>query len=121
MSGLVLQSWWWIVLLAVAGGIAAGRLLHTWFRQRGARAIMCPENLRPAGVTVDARHATLTGFAGTAELRLSSCSHWPERAGCGQQCLSEIEASTEGCLIQKTLVKWYHGKNCSYCGKASNN
>src|SRR4051794_38323315 len=102
MSGS-LQAVGWIVLLAVAGGIVIGRLLLVWYRERGARAIVCPENRRPAGVQVDARHAALTGFAGAPKLRLSCCSRWPERAGCGQQCLSEIAASPEGCLVHNIL------------------
>ena len=112
-----LQGVWWIILLAVAAVIAAGRLVVVWYRQRGARAIVCPENHRPAGVTVDACRAALTGFIGTSELRLSSCSRWPERAGCGQQCLTEINQSPEGCLIQKILANWYEGKTCFFCHK----
>jgi hypothetical protein len=100
-----------------ACGIVAGWFLSIWWREQGARAIVCPENSRPAGVRVDARHAALTALGGKTELRLSSCSRWPERAGCGQQCLSQIENSTDGCLVQKLLVNWYEGKACSVCGK----
>ena len=117
MSGLPNNATWWLVLLLVAAGIGAVHFLRIWFRQQGPRAIVCPENLRPAGVTVDARHAALTGFAGTGEFRLSSCSRWPERAGCGQECLAQIQASPEGCLVRNILVKWYEGKSCVFCGK----
>ena len=105
-----------LVLLFVAWTVA-GRLLITWLRQRGARAIVCPENRLPAGVAVNAGHAALTGLLGAQQFRLSSCSRWPERAGCGQQCLSQIEASPEGCLVKKILVKWYEGKSCAFCGR----
>jgi hypothetical protein len=44
-------------------------------------------------VVVDARHAAATALGKSPELRLSSCSRWPERAGCGQECLRQIEAS----------------------------
>ena len=117
MSGLPLSTSWWLVLLGVLFAVGVGRLLGIWWRERGARAIVCPENLRPAGVTVDARRAALTGFAGTEKLRLSSCSRWPDRAGCGQQCLTQVESSPEGCLVRNILIKWYEGKSCSYCGK----
>src|SRR5947208_2217699 len=116
MSGLPDSTTWWLVLLGVAVAVGVGRVLRVFWHERGARAIVCPENLRPAGVTVDARHAALTGFAGSERLRLSSCSRWPERAGCGQQCLNQIQSSPEGCLVQKILVKWYEGKSCSFCG-----
>jgi hypothetical protein len=106
----------WIAVLL--GGITAmARLGSAWFRYRGARVISCPENLSPAGVTLDARHAALSGFGGSPHLRLSSCSRWPERAGCGQQCLSQIEASPESCLVRNILTKWYEGKSCASCGR----
>jgi hypothetical protein len=117
MSGLPLSTSWWLFLLGVAVLATAGRLLGIWWHERGPRAIVCPENLRAAGVTVDARHAALTGFAGRENLRLSSCSRWPDRAGCGQQCLTQVESSPEGCLVRNILVKWYEGKSCSLCGK----
>lgn len=112
------QTTWLVVALAIVfAGIAIGRLLRAWFRYRGARVITCPENRRPAGVTLDARHAAVTGFGKSPELRLSSCSRWPERAGCGQECLSQIEASPEGCLVSHILIDWYRGKSCAYCGR----
>jgi len=117
MSGFIHETTWWLLLLGVAGAVVAGRLFSIWWRERGPRAITCPENRSPAGVTVDARHAALTGFVGTEDYRLSSCSRWPERAGCGQQCLTQIEASPVGCLVQKILVNWYEGKPCAFCGK----
>ena len=71
-------------LLVLIAGIAAGRLLRAWLRHRGARAILCPENLRPAGVRVNARHAALTGFAylaGAEDLDRSRCKlrRWKSR------------------------------------------
>ena len=42
------QALWLAVPLAiVVAGIAGGRLLNSWFRNRGARAIVCPENRQP--------------------------------------------------------------------------
>jgi hypothetical protein len=58
---------------------------------------------------VDAWHA------GSA-LRLSACSRWPEKAGCGQECLAEIAAAPEGCLVRNIAAKWYAGKPCAVCG-----
>jgi len=42
---------------------------------------------------------------------------WPERAGCGQECLSQIEASPGECLVRNILTKWYEGKVCAWCGQ----
>jgi hypothetical protein len=58
-----------------------------------------------------------TALAGSPQLRLSTCSRWPERAGCGQECLGQIEAAPEDCLVRNILVLWYTGKRCVYCGQ----
>jgi hypothetical protein len=47
---------------------------------------------------------------------LADCSHWPEHAGCGQQCLQQIEKSPQNCLVRNILLQWYQGKNCAWCG-----
>ena len=82
-----------VAAVVVLASIVAWRLLGAWWKYKGRRVVTCPENERPAGVTVDARHAAATGLAKPPQLRLESCSRWPEKAGCGQQCLSQIEAS----------------------------
>jgi hypothetical protein len=83
----------------------------------GARVITCPENQCPAGVRVDAMHAGFSGLQGNLDLRLKSCSRWPERQDCGQECLRQIEAAPKDCLVRNILTKWYAGKTCSVCGK----
>ncbi len=105
------------VLLAA---IAAWRAVRTWLKYRGRRVITCPENQKPAGVLVNARHAAVTALGKAPELRLSACSRWPERAGCGQACLSQIEASPEDCLVRNILLQWYQGKVCISCGQPFN-
>jgi hypothetical protein len=108
----------WLVLgwAVLATAILGRRWVRAWLRFRGARVITCPENLRPAGVHVDERHAALAALRGAPALRLSACSRWPERQGCGQQCLAQIEASPEGCLVRNILADWYQGKACACCG-----
>src|SRR4051812_32154834 len=94
-------------ILLVVGG---WRLIRAWWRYRGMRVITCPENFRPAGVQVDASHAAATAWGRSPDLRLASCSRWPERAGCGQQCLAEITHAPADCLVRNILEKWYAGK-----------
>jgi hypothetical protein len=108
----------WVVigLVVAVAAIAAARLLVAWFRYRGARVITCPENRSVAGVQLDALHAALTSF-GAPNLRLSACSRWPERAGCGQECVSQIHEAPEGCLVRNILAEWYRGKSCASCGQ----
>lgn len=105
-----------VAVAVVLVAIVAGRLAGVWLKYRGQRVITCPESHKPAGVQVDARHSAATALGKAPELRLSSCSRWPERAGCGQQCLAQIEASPEDCLVRNILVKWYAGKSCACCG-----
>ena len=109
-----------IVVIAAAvllAGFAIWRLTGAWWKYRGNRVIACPENHQPAGVTLDVKHAAYTALRGGAELRLSECTRWPEKAGCGRDCLFQIERSPEGCLVRNILVEWYEGKSCAWCGK----
>jgi len=103
-----------VALLAI--GILTSRWASAWLRYRGARVITCPQNLRPAGVHVDERHAAFSALKGAPRLQLSACSRWPEKQGCGQQCLEQIEASPESCLVRNILGNWYRGKVCASCG-----
>lgn len=107
-----------LVVAIVAGlfSIVAWFLGGTWRKYRGPRVVTCPENHRPAGVALDAFHVIATSLGRPPELRLESCSRWPEKAGCGQECLSQIQASPEGCLIRNILLNWYSGKDCRSCG-----
>jgi len=109
------EMWAAAVALALAG-FAIWRMGGVWLKFRGKRAITCPENYLPTGVTIDARHAAATALGGHPELRLSQCSRWPEKGDCGQDCLFQIERSPEDCLVRNILVRWYAGKNCAHCG-----
>jgi hypothetical protein len=102
-----------VVLVAIAGW----RVARAWLKYRGRRVVECPETEKPAGITLDAPHAAITAFSSFPHLRLSSCSRWPEHAGCGQDCLAEVEASPEDCLVRNILTRWYQGKVCASCAK----
>lgn len=108
-----------IVILVIAGFgvILLVRGVRAYLRFRGKRLITCPENQKPAAVEVDALRAAGKATLSAPQLRLSECSRWPERAGCGEMCLKQIESSPEDCLVKRLVTKWYEGKNCSYCGK----
>ncbi|HUB79749.1 MAG TPA: hypothetical protein VMB03_13175 [Bryobacteraceae bacterium] len=108
---------WGVAIVVLAGlVIIVGRAIRLWWTWRGARVIGCPENHRPAGVFVDAAHVAANPFGKSPDLRLSSCSRWPERAACGQECLKQIEAAPEDCLVRTILAEWYAGKHCASCG-----
>jgi hypothetical protein len=108
-----------LLILAIAGAVVvyfsvtAGRAYR---RFRGKRLIVCPETEQPAAVEVDAGHAAITGLVGLSDLRLSECTRWPERAGCGQECLRQIEQAPENCLVRNVVAKWFNEKACALCG-----
>src|SRR4051794_29413086 len=97
-------------IVSVLAGILAWRLGRIWRAYRGKRVVTCPENQHPAGVSLSAWHAVLTGIGQEPRLRLTECSRWPNgaanvregsvsspngvgqrgSAGCGQQCISQI-------------------------------
>ena len=108
---------WLVVALLAVGALclAAWPVLRVYSKFRGTRIITCPETKRAAAVEVDARGAALTSARGRLSLR--DCSRWPERQGCGQECLSQIEAAPADCLLRTILAKWYAGKACVICRK----
>ena len=93
------------------------RALRTYFKFRGKRIITCPENRKPAAVSVAAGKAAAEVMVGAPNLRLSECSRWPEMADCGQECLSQIKEAPEACLVSNIVNHWYSGKTCVYCHK----
>lgn len=108
----------WVIWIALAlAAVLAWRLGSAWLKFRGQRVVQCPENMRPAGVVVDARHAAATALGKQPDLRLASCSRWPEHSACGQECLRQIEAAPADCLVRNILVHWYEGKQCASCGQ----
>jgi hypothetical protein len=110
----------WVVMAlgaAVALGVVVRRFARAYFRARGQRVITCPENEEFAAVEVDARRAAQSALFGHQHVQLRDCSRWPEKQGCGQECLSQIEASPTGCLVRSMLDQWYAGSTCAVCSK----
>jgi hypothetical protein len=68
-------------------------------------------------VALDIGRVAWSGVGRTPDLRLESCSRWPERQGCGQECLRQIESAPEDCLMRNILKHWCEGKTCAVCGK----
>ena len=95
------MSWLEITLLVLAGAGAAFLLWRLvvaarfYFKLRGERIITCPETEKPEAVKVAAASLAVRRFVGLPELRLEDCSRWPEREGCGQDCLREVEPDPE--------------------------
>lgn len=111
-------------MLALAGLaillVVLGRVIYRFMVFHAERLITCPENHRPAGVRLQAWRAAGVGF-GKSDFSLSCCTRWPEKAGCGQHCLSQIEKSPQDCEVRRILARWYQGKRCWSCGQPFEN
>lgn len=104
------------IILALAAFLFFSGYLTTYRRYRGRRVITCPENLESAAVRVNAmKAAQWEAISGDTVLRLNQCSRWPEKAGCDQACLSQIQADPQACAVQTIVSDWYTGKRCAYC------
>jgi hypothetical protein len=110
-----------IAVLALAVGLFAFRAIpgvRAYFTYRGKRLVICPETHKTVAVDVNAKEAAEGAFLSEPTLRLSSCTRWPERQDCGQDCLQQIEGDPANCLVWNIVSKWYEGKTCVFCRKA---
>jgi hypothetical protein len=105
------------VAVAVAAiALVAVPMIRLYLRYRGTRVVTCPENQEAVAVEVDASQAAFSNLE-NLHLRLKECTRWPERENCGQECLSQIEAAPEDCLLKAIITRWYVGKTCAVCGR----
>lgn len=110
---VILYSLAALLSLAALYGIVRGVVtLRDYLRLRGKRLVICPETQAAVGVELAAGELAV---AQSSRLRLRECSRWPERAGCGQECLAQIEAAPDGCLVRNLVTDWYAGKSCALC------
>ncbi len=83
-----------LVVLAVLAAYLGYRVIQgmrVYFKFRGARLVTCPETHQTVMVEVAARSMGMQAILDEPCFRLSQCSRWPMRAGCGQDCLRQIE------------------------------
>jgi hypothetical protein len=71
------------------------------FRRDKTTVVICPTVKLPAGVGLD------------PELRIESCSRWPELQDCSRSCLPQVQFSAEDL---NDFAARYEGKTCSSCG-----
>jgi len=109
-----------LAVLALAVGLFVFRAIpgvRAYFDFRGKRLVTCPETHKPVAVEVAVGEAAVGAFLSEPTLHLKECSRWPERQNCGQDCLQQIEADPENCLVWKIVSRWYEGKSCVFCHK----
>ena len=89
----------WLVIAAIIAVAVCYVLVpvvaDTFRRFRAKRSVKCPETGREAEIDLDAGQAALTSAFGRALLRVKSCSLWPARKNCAQDCIHSEGESTE--------------------------
>jgi len=94
-------------------GLPVALSLEDYYKNRGRQRVICPDSKQPAEVTVDREFAFWTALRGMEHSRLESCSRWPEKAECGQECQVQFDPSPEN--VERLLTQWYEGKSCAIC------
>ncbi len=97
-------------------GLPVALSLQDYYRNRGRQSVTCPDSGQHADVEVDNKFGFWTALRGQQHSRLQSCTRWPEKGDCGQECLAELEPSPEN--VDRLLTKWYEGKSCAICARA---
>jgi hypothetical protein len=90
--------------------------LNAYMLYRGRRVVVCPETRKYVGVEMNALHAA-TAAEDETELCLNSCTRWPERADCNQDCVYQIANAPEDCAVRVMLEDFYEGRSCVLCHK----
>jgi hypothetical protein len=105
------------VLLLIVGFV----LLCIWFLLQpdgflsSQRFVTCPETQQSAAVKIDIGYRIRTLLGGRERLQLKSCSRWPERQPCGQECLLQVDLNPA--ILEGVLRTWYAGKTCALCSR----
>lgn len=108
-----------IIAATVVTAAVVVPLVRAYLTYRGTRVVTCPESGAPAAVEVNTRLAVASlASTGQPTLRLASCSRWPKRRDCGQECLAQIEAAPADCLARTMLIRWYEGQRCVFCHRS---
>jgi len=91
--------------------------VRTWTHVHGARVVVCPETQKPVAVRVDVGHAVTTAVWEQPELRVTSCSRWPERQDCDQPCVKQIETAPAETSPRTIAAHFFSRERCAICTK----
>jgi hypothetical protein len=106
-----------VALPIVVIGIAVSwSVVHAYRMYGGARVVTCPETGMAVVVELDARRAAVTRLSRNGDYRLKSCSRWPGRQDCGQECLSQINGVAPACRVPSRAPRPRRQANCALCG-----
>ena len=96
-------------------GLPVGLSLQNYYKNRGRQSAICPENGQRVDVEMDNKYAFWTAWRGQEHTRLKSCTRWPEKGDCGQECQAQIDPSPEN--VERLMIGWHKGKVCGICAR----
>ena len=82
-------------LMAAVTIPVAVALVPVWQRRKDAEQVICPYTGTSSLIVLDPWHAARMHALGSYELRVRSCTFWPEQCDCAQDCLSQLEETAE--------------------------
>jgi len=91
--------------------------VRTWSRVRGTRLVVCPETQRPVAVRIDVGLAMASAVWEAADLRVTSCSRWPDRQDCDQPCVHEIETHPKDTQPRAIAARFFSSQRCAICSR----
>jgi len=103
------------LLLALVLAVYVAIAIRTSMRLRGNRVVTCPETGKPVTVSVDVPHAVASAVWEKADIRLSSCTRWPERQDCDQPCVCQIDAHPAETEPKTLAGRFFARKRCALC------
>ncbi len=111
-------------LLIALAGVAGAYLLRRfqiatreYWKLAGKMIVTCPETHKSEAVEIANGRAAAAAMAGRRHVELKTCSRWPERHDCDQDCLGQLESDPQSHWVWNIAADWYAGKNCVYCKK----
>ena len=98
---------------ALVTGLPLAATLHTYYENRGRKAVKCPDTDQTADIEMDHGFALKTAMRGQERSRVQSCSQWPQHGECGQECLVQVDASPEN--LERLFARSLSGSTCASC------
>ena len=115
LTATIIVSLIFIVIASIGIGVL---YVRSWREFRGQRVLTCPETQRPVAAEINAARAARGALVDNPRFVITSCSRWPEKAGCDQACAAQVEASPRETLARSLVRLWFDDHPCVYCGKA---
>lgn len=96
-------------------GLPVAMSIQNYYKNRGRHSAICPENGEHVDIEMDHKFAFWTALRGQEHTRLASCTRWPEKGDCGQECQAQLDPSPEN--VERLMLGWYKGRVCGICAR----